>query len=54
MKGCNHRFNDSDSTLKMLPKRELTFPQIFYFQCEECNKFFKVKKNQMEVVKNKS
>lgn len=41
MKKCNHDFNDNQNTLEILNKRELVFPQIFYFQCKNCKKIYK-------------
>lgn len=46
MISCNHDFNDVNSTLKILRKREMVFPQIFYFQCNNCKKIFKGQKNK--------
>lgn len=41
MKKCNHDFNDNQNTLEILSKRELVFPQVFYFQCKNCKKIYK-------------
>lgn len=33
----NHNPNDIDNSLKMLKKRHMDNPSIYYFVCRECN-----------------
>lgn len=37
---CNHNPNDIDNSLRMLKNVEMVFPRKYYFQCEECKRFF--------------
>ena len=37
---CNHNPNDIDNSLKRLNRIEMVSPQKYYFQCEECKRFF--------------
>ena len=36
----NHNPNDIDNSLRMLKNVEMVFPRKYYFQCEECKRFF--------------
>lgn len=42
----NHNPNDIENSLKMLKKRHMDNPSIYYFVCQECNAILAFKKNE--------
>lgn len=42
----NHNPNDIENSLKMLKKRHMDNPSVYYFVCDDCNAILTFKKNE--------
>ena len=42
----NHNPNDIENSLKMLKKRHMNNPSVYYFVCQECNKILAFTRNK--------
>ena len=46
LKTCNHNLNVDNTTLQILPLRQMVTPQRVYAQCGSCKEIFVFQKNE--------
>ena len=44
-RGCIHNPNLPSTSLEIVNKRNMTFPQFYVFECKKCGKIFNFVKN---------